>query len=94
MLRSGWVRALGGLVIAAIVLPFALGLAYKMPGTRPVSTLMAADLVTLRGYDRQWTTIDNLGPNIVNAVMMSEDGQFCSHGGVDWDALNLVIEDA
>ncbi len=94
MLRSGWVRVLGGLVIAAIALPFALGLAYKMPGTRPVSTLMVADLVTLRGYDRQWTTIDNLGPNIVNAVMMSEDGQFCSHGGVDWDALNLVIEDA
>lgn len=94
VLRSGWIRAIGGLVIAAIALPFALGLAYKMPGTRPVSTLMAADLVTFRGYDRQWTTIDNLGPNIVNAVMMSEDGLFCSHGGVDWNALNLVIEDA
>ena len=26
--------------------------------------------------------------------MMSEDGQFCAHNGVDWDALNLVIESA
>ncbi len=85
---------IGGLVIALVALPFMLGLAYKMPGTRPVSTLMAADLVTLRGYDRQWVTIEGMGANIVNSVMMSEDGQFCAHGGVDWDALNLVIEDA
>ena len=25
---------------------------------------------------------------------MSEDGKFCSHSGVDWDAINLVIDDA
>ncbi len=92
--RGRFLRPLAGLALALVALPFLLGLAYKMPGTRPVSTLMAADLVTLRGYDRQWTTIDGLGPNIVNAVMMSEDGQFCAHGGVDWDALNVVIEDA
>jgi monofunctional glycosyltransferase len=92
--RRRWLRVAGGLVLALLVLPFALGLAYKMPGTRPVSTLMMADLVTFRGYDRRWVTIEGMGANIVNSVMMSEDGRYCTHGGVDWDALNLVIEDA
>jgi membrane peptidoglycan carboxypeptidase len=28
----------------------------------------------------------------VNSIIMSEDGQFCSHWGVDWGALNAVLD--
>lgn len=94
--RSGlrWVgRVLGALVILAL-LPLALTLLYRLPAVPAPSTLMMRDAVTLQGYDRRWVPIDQMGSAIVHSVMMSEDGQFCAHKGVDWPALNAVIEDA
>ena len=81
-----------GLILA--VAPIVLMVLYIPSFVHPVSTLMLKDLVTLKGYDRQWVSIDNIAPTVVHAVMMSEDGQFCAHGGVDWAALNQVIDDA
>lgn len=81
------------LVLIAL-LPLALTLLYRVPVVHPVSTLMLKDLATLTGYDRRWTSLDAMGPLIQHSVMMSEDGQFCSHSGIDWGALNTVINDA
>jgi len=39
-------------------------------------------------FQRQWMSLDMISPHLVNAVMMSEDGQFCRHYGVDWQALH------
>ena len=82
--------------VAAIiaVLPLALTLLYCIPGVHPVSTLMIADLATLRGYERQWTPLEDMGDNVVHAVMMSEDGQFCSHGGIDLGELKAALNEA
>lgn len=94
--RGGFARLLryGFVAVVAIgALPLALTLFYAIPVVRPVSNLMLVDVVTLKGYDRQWTALDDMGERIANAVMMSEDGRFCSHGGVDWGAMNLVIEE-
>ncbi|WP_223218060.1 monofunctional biosynthetic peptidoglycan transglycosylase [Rhizobium wenxiniae] len=83
------------LVIAALlILPYLLIPVYAVPFTRPVSTLMLSELFLLRGYDRRWKDIDEISPNLVRAVMMSEDGQFCFHGGVDWRQMRGVVEDA
>ena len=38
--------------------------------------------------------LDEMGPNIVNAVMMSEDGQFCSHRGIDVVEFRALLEEA
>lgn len=81
-----------GLMLAA--LPILLMFVYIVPFVHPVSTLMLKDLVTLQGYDRQWVSIDEIAPVLIHSVMMSEDGQFCAHAGVDWSALNQVIDDA
>jgi monofunctional biosynthetic peptidoglycan transglycosylase len=86
-------RALKWLVIIALV-PFALILLYAVDFVRPVSTLMLWDLVTLQGYDRQWVEVEDIAPVLVLAVMMSEDGQYCSHYGVDVVQLRGVVEDA
>lgn len=89
-----WVgRAAIALVVLAL-LPLVLTLLYRLPAVPAPSTLMIKDVVTLQGYDRRWVPIDEMGTAIVHSVMMSEDGQFCAHGGVDWPALNAVIEDA
>lgn len=77
-----------------ILIPYALIVLYWLPFVRPVSTLMLADLALFRGYDRQWVELDAVSPNVVKAVMMSEDGQFCAHNGVDWGQLRGVVQDA
>lgn len=57
----------------------------------PVSTLMIGDLATLEGYERDWVPFDAISPHLPQAVVMGEDGLFCSHHGVDWDSLMLVL---
>ncbi|ELT49661.1 monofunctional biosynthetic peptidoglycan transglycosylase [Brucella intermedia M86] len=84
--------ALKILVILA-VLPIFLLLVYSLPFVRPISTLMVKDYVLLQDVDRRWVSIDDIAPVLVNSVMMAEDGQFCSHGGVDWHQLGLVLDD-
>jgi monofunctional glycosyltransferase len=94
-LRPGrllWFAVKAVLCLLAVV--FLLMLLYRIPFIHPVSTLMLRDLVLLRGYERQWVDLDDVSPVLVQSVMMSEDGQFCSHDGVDWSALNTIIDDA
>jgi monofunctional biosynthetic peptidoglycan transglycosylase len=54
---------------------------------------MLRDLVLMQGYDRQWVSIDKISPVLVQSVMMSEDGQYCFHGGVDWDEMRMLVTD-
>ena len=90
--RSGWRIWLKRLSIAAavvVVLPFVLTPLYLF--MRPISTLMIGDLVTLQGYSRQWVDLEDISPSMQQAVVMSEDGQFCFHDGVDWEQLRSVL---
>ncbi|MCJ8519893.1 monofunctional biosynthetic peptidoglycan transglycosylase [Pseudorhizobium tarimense] len=82
------------LALALLVAPYLLILLYTLPVIHPVSTLMLADLALFRGYERQWVSLDDISPNLVQSVMMSEDGQFCRHGGVDWGEMKVVVEEA
>jgi monofunctional biosynthetic peptidoglycan transglycosylase len=82
------------IAIAVLILPYLLIFAYALPFTRPVSTLMLSELLLIRGYDRRWVSLDEISPNLVRSVMMSEDGQFCSHNGVDWNQMRGVVQDA
>ncbi|MCA1441845.1 monofunctional biosynthetic peptidoglycan transglycosylase [Ensifer sp. IC4062] len=81
-------------VLALFVLPYVLIVFYALDFVRPISTLMLRDLVLLRGFDRQWVQFDDIAPALVQSVMMSEDGQFCSHAGIDWNQMRGVVEDA
>lgn len=82
------------ILLALLIAPYLLIVLYTASFVHPVSTLMLADLATLKGYDRRWVSIDDISPNLVQAVMMSEDGQFCRHGGVDWGEMKAVVEEA
>lgn len=81
-------------ILGLVLLPYALIVLYTPNFIHPVSTLMLADLATFQGYDRRWVPLDQISPVLVQSVMMSEDGQFCSHWGVDWVQMNGVIQDA
>jgi len=88
-----WLRRLALAAVALLALPVLLSLAYLPSAVHPVSTLMLKDLVLLRGYEREWTPLEQIGPRLVNSVLMSEDGQFCSHHGIDLGEFRAVFED-
>ncbi len=83
-----------GVLILLAMIPAALGLFYRVAAVHPVSTLMMARWVSGQKVDRRWVDIEDVAPIMVYSVIMSEDGQFCSHHGVDWNELNAVIDDA
>ena len=87
-----WPRLHVCVVLAAI--PAVLTFFYFPSFVHPISTLMMKDLVTFNGYDRRWVALDDVAPVLVRSVVMSEDGQFCWHRGIDWAELNGVIDDA
>jgi len=90
-------RCLRRTVKAAVVLavlPLVLTILYSPSFVHPISTLMLKDLVTFQGYDRRWVPLEDVAPSLVHAVIMSEDGQFCSHHGIDLGELKSVIDDA
>ena len=55
---------------------------------------MIKEIIAGRGAEREWIDFENIAPVLYQSVMMSEDGQFCFHNGIDWNALNQVIDDA
>lgn len=59
----------------------------------PISTLMIWTRIVSGPIERDWVGLDDVAKVLVVSVMVSEDGQFCAHRGVDWGALNEVLED-
>lgn len=92
-LRARWRKLLLAFVVL-LVLPYALIILYAPSFIHPISTLMLRDVVLLRGYDRQWVSFEEISPHLVQSVMMSEDGQFCIHAGVDWVQMRSVVNEA
>lgn len=50
---------------------------------------------SLGGEDvrRDWTPLENISPYIVDAVIAGEDGRFCVHNGIDFEAIEQALED-
>jgi monofunctional biosynthetic peptidoglycan transglycosylase len=84
-------RALGRIAVVLVAIPLVLIPVYRF--VPPVSTLMIFDWVTSGGaVDRRWVPLADIDPMLAAAVIMSEDGKFCSHNGVDWAELGKVLD--
>lgn len=59
----------------------------------PISMLMVARVLTFRHVERQYVPLKKISPHLIHAVIAAEDGKFCDHHGVDWEALHDVVED-
>ncbi len=79
------------LLMLVVVVTFGAKVAYDTSDP-PVSTLMVGRWLRGQSVDRQWTRLADMSPKLVDAVLMSEDGQFCSHDGVDWKQLHDVMD--
>jgi monofunctional biosynthetic peptidoglycan transglycosylase len=92
--RGIMARALRGLVLTVALLLVGLILALLAYRVLPVpSTLMLGRWLTLKPVERDWVPLAQISPELVRAVIASEDQRFCSHAGVDWIELNAVLDD-
>jgi monofunctional biosynthetic peptidoglycan transglycosylase len=89
-----WLRRVVAAAVVLALLPVVLTLLYFPTFVHPVSTLMLKDLATFTGYDRRWVPLDEIAPVLAHSVIMSEDGQFCGHYGIDLGELKVVLDDA
>ena len=81
------------LLVLICLVPFILSVTYIHPSVHPVSTLMAKNWLLGSKVTREWVPLEGISPFVYQSVVSSEDGQFCAHNGVDWAAVNLVVDD-
>jgi monofunctional biosynthetic peptidoglycan transglycosylase len=80
------------ILLAILLLPYLVAPLYRTG--HPVSTLMAWRRLTGAPVSRQWIDFNAISPWLPRSVVGSEDSRFCSHHGIDWDALQDAIDDA
>jgi monofunctional biosynthetic peptidoglycan transglycosylase len=57
----------------------------------PITILMIERLVEGRGLDRRWVPLGRISPEMVRAVVASEDSRFCEHHGFDVRAIDAAL---
>ncbi|HWW48221.1 MAG TPA: monofunctional biosynthetic peptidoglycan transglycosylase [Xanthobacteraceae bacterium] len=90
MLRALRIALLLALVFLAA--PYVLAPFYR--AGHPVSTLMIGRWVVGAPVMREWRDLRHFAPILPRTVIAAEDAKFCSHHGIDWDALSDAIDDA
>ena len=73
-----------------IIVTLLLGMAVILPMP---STLMLWRFATGESVSQTWVGLDEISPELVRAVIASEDQNFCSHRGIDLGALREVLSD-
>lgn len=86
-------RAAAAVVLVIVVSLLLLVVLYRWIDP-PTSTLMLGQRLTGTEVEQTWVPLQRISPNLVHAVILSEDGSFCRHRGVDWPALEEAIESA
>ena len=79
-------------VLALLLLPYAITPFYAL--SEPVSTVMLWRRVTGERVQRQYVPLSRMAPALPLAVIIAEDGRFCSHHGVDFREIRDAIADA
>src|SRR4051812_33971210 len=87
-----WLRLLIIVFLVLAALPLVLAPLYALVNP-PVTTVMLLKALGGNGIDKSWTSIDDISPRLVRAVMTSEDQRFCFHHGIDWVEVENALDD-
>jgi monofunctional biosynthetic peptidoglycan transglycosylase len=86
------VRAVGFAILALLLLPYLITPFYAFG--EPVSTMMLWRRMTEERTQRQYAPLSRIAPALSLAVIVAEDGRFCSHHGVDFAEIRGALADA
>jgi monofunctional glycosyltransferase len=60
----------------------------------PTSALMLTQRIGGIDIDNRWVPISRVAPNVVRAIILSEDNKFCTHWGLDLGELRASLDKA
>ena len=58
----------------------------------PLSNLMLVHLLAGQTQRQTWTPLSRISPALLRSVLISEDGNYCQHWGVDWVAIQEAMQ--
>jgi len=90
--RRGIVRRVVRVLAIIVILPLVLLPLYSVVNP-PVTTVMLLKLIGGAPIDKRWTPLDGISPNLIRAVLISEDARFCEHAGIDWVEVQNALDD-
>jgi monofunctional biosynthetic peptidoglycan transglycosylase len=79
-------------LLGLIVLPYLMTPLYAV--MEPISTIMIWRRMTGQPVKRVYLPLSKISPNLRLAVLVAEDGRFCSHRGVDFAEIRDAFQDA
>ena len=79
-------------ILALVLLPYLLVPLYSFG--KPVSTVMLWRMATGKRVQRDYAPLPRISPSLALAVIVAEDGRFCTHHGVDFTEIREAIADA
>ncbi len=82
-------RFFAKLLLWFVGLSLLLVIAFKLLPV-PVTATMLMDE---NGITKDWESLDNIDPNLVAAVIASEDSKFCEHWGFDQEAIEQAMKE-
>jgi monofunctional biosynthetic peptidoglycan transglycosylase len=85
-------RTVGFAVLLLLALPYVLTPFYAV--VEPVSTVMLWRRIAGDRVEGQYVPLSRISPALSLAVIIAEDGRFCSHYGVDFKEIRDAIADA
>jgi len=88
----GPVRAVIFAALVLLALPYAITPFYAVG--EPISTLMLWRKLAGARMQRQFVPLSRISPALSLAVIVAEDGRFCSHHGVDFAEIRGALADA
>ena len=92
-MRRVWpVRATIVAVLVLLALPYLIVPLYSLG--KPVSTVMVWRWLSGQRVQRQYEPLARIAPALELAVIVAEDGRFCSHHGVDFAEIRDALSDA
>lgn len=83
-------KAIFRFIIAVLLLPYVLAIVYIW--WPPSSTLMLSRIANREKVERAWVPLSAISPNLIAAVVSSEDSAFCNHFGFDFNSIEKAME--
>lgn len=83
-----WLAVLAGLALA----PVGAVIVHAVVPP-PITLLMVQRLFEGDGLHVRWRGLNDISPDLVDAVIAAEDARFCEHDGFDFEAIEDAMED-
>jgi monofunctional glycosyltransferase len=91
--RKPWLRRALLVIFAFLVpLPLVYLVIFRFVPV-PLTPQMAGDLITFQDVHQSWRSIDAMPATLKQSIIGSEDQNFCTHHGFDWEDIELAMQE-